>query len=48
MKEFHQLQCISDSESSKVIVNMLRTYYEPLEIWYLRSSVEKVTSQTGL
>lgn len=33
---------IDESASQKVITNMLRTYYQPLEAWYLRTSIEKV------
>lgn len=35
------LDVVEQSGSQRAIENMLRTYYEPLELWYLRSSVEK-------
>ncbi|BEI80430.1 hypothetical protein CcaverHIS002_0109590 [Cutaneotrichosporon cavernicola] len=35
------LEVVEQSGSQRAIENMLRTYYEPLELWYLRSSVEK-------
>ncbi|KAJ9104524.1 hypothetical protein QFC21_002020 [Naganishia friedmannii] len=35
------LRLLDDSESRRTIENMLKMYYEPLEAWYLRSSIEK-------
>lgn len=35
------LDVVEQSDSQRAIENMLRTYYQPLELWYLRSSVEK-------
>jgi hypothetical protein len=35
------LSVIVNSASQKAIENLLKVYYEPLELWYLRSSVEK-------
>lgn len=32
---------VEHSDSQRAIENLLKTYYEPLELWYLRSSVEK-------
>lgn len=32
---------VEQSGSQRAIENLLKTYYEPLELWYLRSSVEK-------
>ncbi|GHJ84675.1 hypothetical protein NliqN6_1077 [Naganishia liquefaciens] len=32
---------LDGSESRRIIENMLKTYYEPLEAWFLRSSIEK-------
>lgn len=31
------------SGSQRAIANLLKVYYEPLEIWFLRSSIEKVS-----
>lgn len=36
------LRLLDDSDSRRTIENMLKMYYEPLEAWYLRSSIEKV------
>jgi hypothetical protein len=41
-KESLSVDAIDASESQRVITNMLRTYYQPLEAWYLRTSVQKV------
>jgi hypothetical protein len=38
------LRLLDDSDSRRTIENMLKMYYEPLEAWYLRSSIEKVRS----
>jgi hypothetical protein len=40
-KDDTDLEVVEQSGSQRAIENMLRTYYEPLELWYLRSSVEK-------
>lgn len=41
LKDDVDLDVVEQSGSQRAIENMLRTYYEPLELWYLRSSVEK-------
>lgn len=33
---------VDTSDGQRAIENMLRRYYEPMEEWYLRSSIEKV------
>ena len=33
---------LEQSGSQRAIENLLKVYYEPLELWYLRMSVEKV------
>ena len=38
-----KLEVIEQSGSQRAIENLLKVYYEPLELWYLRSSVEKVS-----
>ena len=45
---FPTIEAIDQSESQRVITNMLRTYYQPLEAWYLRTSIEKVNSIRGV
>lgn len=35
------IDVIENSGSQRAIENLLKVYYEPLELWYLRSSVEK-------
>ncbi|KAL7424811.1 Golgi transport complex subunit 4 [Cryptotrichosporon argae] len=35
------MEIVEQSESQKAIENLLRTYYEPLELWFLRTSIEK-------
>ncbi|KAJ9115023.1 hypothetical protein QFC22_005351 [Naganishia vaughanmartiniae] len=35
------LLLLDESDSRRTIENMLKMYYEPLEAWYLRSSIEK-------
>lgn len=35
------LSTLDTSDSQRAVEHMLRTYYEPLEAWYLRVSVEK-------
>lgn len=37
------MDVLNDSDGQKAVDNMLRTYYEPLEGWYLRTSIEKVS-----
>ncbi|KAI5454395.1 Golgi transport complex subunit 4, variant 2 [Naganishia albida] len=32
---------LDESDSRRIMENLLRRYYEPLEAWYLRSSIEK-------
>lgn len=36
------MDVIEQSGSQRAIENLLKVYYEPLELWYLRSSIEKV------
>ncbi|ORX36086.1 COG4 transport protein-domain-containing protein [Kockovaella imperatae] len=36
-----EMAVIEQSGSQQAIENLLRVYYEPLEVWYLRSSIEK-------
>ncbi|WVN85165.1 uncharacterized protein L203_100310 [Cryptococcus depauperatus CBS 7841] len=36
-----QLGLLEESESQQVIENLLKVYYEPLELWFLRMSIEK-------
>jgi len=33
---------LEQSGSQRAIQNLLKVYYEPLELWFLRMSVEKV------
>lgn len=35
------LRILNNSDSQKAVDHMMRTYYEPLEAWYLRTSIEK-------
>jgi conserved oligomeric Golgi complex subunit 4 len=37
------LAIVDSSDGQRAIENMLRRYYEPMEEWYLRSSIEKVS-----
>jgi hypothetical protein len=39
-----EVEVLEQSGSHKAIQNLLRVYYEPLELWFLRVSIEKVTS----
>lgn len=36
------MDVLDESDSRRIMENLLRRYYEPLEAWYLRSSIEKV------
>ncbi|KAK1926544.1 COG4 transport protein-domain-containing protein [Papiliotrema laurentii] len=36
-----QLDVVEQSGSQRAIENLLKVYYEPLELWFLRTSVEK-------
>jgi hypothetical protein len=40
------LAMVEESELGKAIAERLRTVYQPMEVWYLRSSVEKVSSSS--
>ncbi len=35
------LAVLEQSGSQRAIENLLKVYYEPLELWFLRTSVEK-------
>jgi hypothetical protein len=37
-------EVLEQSGSHKAIQNLLRVYYEPLELWFLRISIEKVSA----
>lgn len=37
------LTMIEDSQLGKALADYLKNVYEPLEIWYMRSSIEKVS-----
>lgn len=36
------LSIVEKSDSKKIIEGALKKYYEPMEVWYLRSSIDKV------
>ncbi len=36
------LAIVDSSDGQRAIENMLKRYYEPMEEWYLRTSIEKV------
>jgi len=38
-----QLEVLEQSGSQRAIQNLLKVYYEPLELWFLRTSIEKVS-----
>lgn len=38
------LSIVEESRSKKVIEGALKKFYEPMEVWYLRSSIDKVSS----
>ncbi|WVQ77082.1 hypothetical protein IAR50_006765 [Cryptococcus sp. DSM 104548] len=40
-KKQNQMDILDNSGSQRAIENLLRTYYEPLEMWFLRMSIEK-------
>jgi hypothetical protein len=40
-----ELDVVVQSGSQKAIENLLKVYYEPLEIWFLRTSIEKVSQR---
>ncbi|TYJ56496.1 hypothetical protein B9479_002743 [Cryptococcus floricola] len=40
-KNQNQMDILDNSGSQRAIENLLRTYYEPLEMWFLRMSIEK-------
>jgi hypothetical protein len=37
------MEVIEQSASQRAIQNLLKVYYEPLELWFLRMSIEKVS-----
>lgn len=39
----NELEVVEQSGSQKAIENLLKVYYEPLEVWFLRTSIEKVS-----
>ncbi|EIW72587.1 hypothetical protein TREMEDRAFT_70757 [Tremella mesenterica DSM 1558] len=40
-KKMDDMEIVEQSGSQKAIENLLKVYYEPLEIWFLRTSIEK-------
>lgn len=38
-----KLEVLEQSGSQRAIENLLKVYYEPLELWFLRTSIEKVS-----
>jgi hypothetical protein len=42
-----ELEVLEQSGSQRAIENLLKVYYEPLELWFLRTSVEKVSVYTN-
>ena len=42
------MDIIVQSGSQRAIENLLRVYYEPLELWFLRMSIEKVSKSYPL
>ena len=40
--EKDDMSILEQSGSQRAIENLLKVYYEPLEVWFLRMSVEKV------
>ena len=38
----NEMEIVERSQSQRAIQNLLRVYYEPLELWFLRTSIEKV------
>lgn len=43
-KDKSKLEVLDDSGSQRAIENLLKVYYEPLELFFLRTSIEKVCS----
>ena len=39
---------LQQSSSQGVIENLLKVYYEPLEVWFLRMSIEKASNSTSV
>ena len=39
----NELEVVEQSGSQRAIENLLKVYYEPLELWFLRTSIEKVS-----
>jgi hypothetical protein len=37
------MDVVVQSGSQRAIENLLKVYYEPLELWFLRTSIEKVS-----
>jgi hypothetical protein len=37
------MDILEQSGSQRAIENLLKVYYEPLELWFLRTSIEKVS-----
>jgi len=42
VKEKGEMEVLELSGSQRAIENLLKVYYEPLELWFLRTSIEKV------
>jgi hypothetical protein len=40
--EDKEMDVLEQSGSQRAIENLLKVYYEPLELWFLRTSIEKV------
>ncbi|KAK4683669.1 conserved oligomeric Golgi complex subunit 4, partial [Tremellales sp. Uapishka_1] len=43
-----EMDVVVNSDSQKAIENLLKVYYEPLELWFLRMSVEKAANRPHL
>jgi len=41
-----EFQIIESSQSRELFQTLLETYYIPLEIWYTKSIIDKVTSRS--
>jgi conserved oligomeric Golgi complex subunit 4 len=37
-----ELKAVESSACNKIFEDLLSTYYTPLEVWYMRSAVDKV------
>ena len=42
----YNMDVVEQSGSQRAIENLLKVYYEPLEMWFLRMSFEKVGPST--